>query len=225
MTDRSRGNWKQLHERYCNSLGNQTLTGYNHEYSNKLYDKKLHKEDDGLLCSTLYLNSVFASEPVWNVAAIERRVDKLMQDALKILSSPKLDEATLAKYMPSKRKDGTEWSIEKHHAWFANGGPAHVLFETLRVRIAEEFPLWTEYVKKYHIGFRVGKRKRTLSILARKSGHLALGVHKSVDELNNPNGIRVDKRAVQGIGPGMPTMIILEGATNIDATMEVLHQI
>lgn len=218
-------NWEQLHERYCNSLGNLTLTGYNQEYSNKPYDEKLHKEDDGLLCSPLYLNSVFASEPVWNVEAIERRAAKLMADALKIWPRPQLDESTLAKYTPSKRKDGTEWTIEEHHTWLASGGPAHDLFETLRARIAEEFPSWTEYVKKYYVGYRVGKRRQTLSIQARKSGHLVLGIRKHVDELKDPKKLCVDKRATGGIGPGMPTMVVLEGASDIDDAMEILRQV
>lgn len=80
-------------------------------------------------------------------------------------------------------------------------------------------------MKKYYVGYRVGKRKQTLSIQARKSGHLVLGVRKTVDELNDPNGICVDKRAVQGIGPSMPTMIILEGASDIDGCIEILRQI
>lgn len=216
--------WEQVHERYCNSLGNLTLTGYNQEYSNKPYDEKLHKFDDGLLCSPLYLNKGFASEPVWDAAAIERRADKLMQDALKIWPRPVLDEAILAKYRPAKRKNGVEWSIREHHPNLDVGGSAHGLFETLRARIAEEFPSWTEYVKKYYVGYRTSEGKQALSIIGRK-GRLALGLRKTVDILDDPEGICIDKRSVGGVGPGMPTLIILHGATDINAVIEVLQQV
>jgi hypothetical protein len=52
-----------------------------------------------------------------------------------------------------------------------------------------------------------------------------LGIRKHVDELNDPKKSCVDKRATGGIGPGMPTMVVLEGASDIDDAMEICRQV
>ena len=116
---------------------------------------------------------------------------------------------TIVTLSPSKRMGGAHWTIEEHHAWLAPGGPAHDLFETLRTRIAEEFPTWDEYVKKYYVGYRVGARRQALSIQARKSGHLVLGIRKHVDELNDPKEAMRRQTRDGRNWAGMPTMMTL----------------
>lgn len=98
--------WKHLHEPLCNSLGNLTLTGYNQEYSNKSFEFKLNKPDDGFARSPLYLNRLTAKETEWNADSINRRSAKLMEDAKKIWPYPTMSESILAKYKPQKIAKG-----------------------------------------------------------------------------------------------------------------------
>lgn len=216
--------WEHLHELLCNSLGNLTLTGYNQEYSNKPFDFKLHKPDDGFACSPLYLNRLIAEEAEWNAESIRRRAAKLMEDAKKIWPYPTMDESVLAKYKPQKRTEGITWTIENHHSWMAKGGPCYDLFTTLRNRLAVEFPSWKEDVKKYYVGYKAGT-KLALSVKDRKTGKLVLGLRAAIDKFNDPKGICVDKRDAGGIGPGMSTMIVLEDAAGLDDVIEILKQV
>ena len=216
--------WEDLHELLCNNLGNLTLTGYNQEYSNKPFEFKLNKPDDGFACSPLYLNRLIAEERAWNADSIKRRASKLMEDAKTIWPYPIIDESVIAKYRPQKTPDGITWTIEEHHPWMAEGGPCRDLFAALKSRLYDEFPTWKEDVRKYYIGFKDGKRL-TLSVQDRKTGKLVLGFRDSIDSFDDPKGICVDKRAAGGIGPGMRTMVVLEHESELDDVVKLLKQV
>ena len=216
--------WEHLHELLCNNLGNLTLTGYNQEYSNKPFEFKLNKPDDGFACSPLYLNRLIAEERAWNADSIKRRASKLMEDAKTIWPYPIIDESVIAKYRPQKTPDGITWTIEEHHQWMAEGGPCRDLFAALKSRLYDEFPTWKEDVRKYYIGFKDGKRL-TLSVQDRKTGKLVLGFRDSIDSFDDPKGICVDKRAAGGIGPGMRTMVVLEHESELDDVVKLLKQV
>ncbi len=216
--------WEHLHELLCNNLGNLTLTGYNQEYSNKPFEFKLNKPDDGFACSPLYLNRLIAEERAWNADSIKRRASKLMEDAKTIWPYPIIDESVIAKYRPQKTPDGITWTIEEHHPWMAEGGPCRDLFAALKSRLYDEFPTWKEDVRKYYIGFKDGKRL-TLSVQDRKTGKLVLGFRDSIDSFDDPKGICVDKRAAGGIGPGMRTMVVLEHESELDDVVKLLKQV
>ena len=95
-------NWEQDHEELCNTLGNLTLTGYNQEYSNSPFEKKLDLKDKGFRASHLYLNYWVAKQTTWDRGTIEERADMLADDALDIWPYPHLDDAVVDKYRPNK---------------------------------------------------------------------------------------------------------------------------
>jgi len=85
----------RIHEKYLNTLGNITLTGYNKEYGNKPFlDKKTCEH--GFNESTLFLNQDLKKINSWNESEILNRADILKKRALDIWEYPKLS------YIPSK---------------------------------------------------------------------------------------------------------------------------
>ncbi|MCQ2686644.1 DUF262 and DUF1524 domain-containing protein [Helicobacter pylori] len=96
-------NFQAIHEKYLNTIGNLTLTGYNQEYSNKSFQEKRDMEK-GFKQSSLKLNQSLKDLEVFGEKEIEKRANDLADWALKIWTYPKLDAETLEKYKPKKGK-------------------------------------------------------------------------------------------------------------------------
>ena len=77
--------WASIHQKYLNSLGNLTLTGYNPEYSNKLFIEKRDMEK-GFKDSGLQLNRGLAKLENWTEKEIVDRAEELSAIALEIWS-------------------------------------------------------------------------------------------------------------------------------------------
>ena len=80
-------NWRNIHEKYLDTIGNITLTAYNREMSNKNYSQKRLMEQ-GFNKSKLFLNEYFKKSPRWNEGTIKRRASILKDKALKIWDYP-----------------------------------------------------------------------------------------------------------------------------------------
>jgi len=76
-------NWELAHQKYLDTLGNLTLTGYNPEYSNKSFKTKRDCEN-GFTQSRLRLNSDLAKLDSWNEEEIKKRAERLAELALEI---------------------------------------------------------------------------------------------------------------------------------------------
>jgi len=76
-------NWELIHKKYLDTLGNLTLTGYNPEYSRKLFKEKRDMEK-GFKDSGLQLNRDLANLDKWAENAIMSRAEGLAEKALKI---------------------------------------------------------------------------------------------------------------------------------------------
>ena len=87
-------NWEEIHNKYLNTLGNITLTGYNSKMSNKPFLEKRDIEK-GFKDSKLSLNKFLRNVDYWNENTIIRRANKLKNVALKIWSYPKTDYVSL----------------------------------------------------------------------------------------------------------------------------------
>lgn len=75
--------WELVHNKYCNRLGNLTLTGYNPEYSNKPFVKKRDMKG-GFKDSGLKLNRDLAKLRRWTKKEMIQRGNRLSRTALKI---------------------------------------------------------------------------------------------------------------------------------------------
>jgi len=78
-----RENYTNVHKRWLHTLGNLTLTGYNSELSNKVFEEKLvHLQKN----SNLALNKYYQQKKitVWDEEAIKNRAEYLADIAIKI---------------------------------------------------------------------------------------------------------------------------------------------
>lgn len=90
-------NFQAIHEKYLNTIGNLTLTGYNEKYSNNSFQEKRDMEK-GFKQSSLKLNQSLKDLEVFGEKEIEKRANDLADWALKIWTYPKLEAEALEKY-------------------------------------------------------------------------------------------------------------------------------
>lgn len=96
-------NFQEIHDKYLHTIGNLTLTGYNHKYSNKSFQEKRGMEG-GFKDSPLRLNQGLRDLESFGEKEVKKRANDLADLALKIWAYPKLDAETLEKYKPKKDK-------------------------------------------------------------------------------------------------------------------------
>ncbi len=96
-------NFQAIHDKYLHTIGNLTLTGYNHEYSNKSFQEKQGMEK-GFKDSPLRLNQGLRDLESFGEEEIKKRANDLADLALKIWTYPNLNAETLEKYKPKKDK-------------------------------------------------------------------------------------------------------------------------
>ncbi len=80
-------NYLEIHEKYLNTIGNITLTGYNSKMSNKNFVEKRNMEK-GFKDSRLFLNSSLNKIERWGETEIKIRADILCEKAIKIWEIP-----------------------------------------------------------------------------------------------------------------------------------------
>lgn len=83
-------NWDEIYNKYLNTLGNLTLTGYNTKMSNKPFLEKRDMEK-GYEDSSLALNKYLRTLENWNEETIIERANQLTSTALKIWTYPKTE--------------------------------------------------------------------------------------------------------------------------------------
>ncbi|OOQ21011.1 hypothetical protein B0X63_02580, partial [Helicobacter pylori] len=137
-------NFEAIHEKYLNTIGNLTLTGYNQEYSNNSFQEKQGMEG-GFKDSPLRLNQSLKDLEVFGEKEIEKRANDLADWALKIWTYPKLDAETLEKYKPKKEKKVYDLSSYKF------GSHSRELFDILREKIKAFDERITESFMKAYI--------------------------------------------------------------------------
>lgn len=103
-------NYNEIHEKYLHTIGNLTLTGYNSEYSNKLFIEKRDMEK-GFKKSRLHLNVELANLDKWGKEEIINRANNLTLKALEIWSMPKTDYKEENEYISAYDLSDTQTSF------------------------------------------------------------------------------------------------------------------
>ncbi|WP_260424486.1 HNH endonuclease family protein [Staphylococcus capitis] len=81
-------NYKEIHTKYLNTLGNLTITGYNSKYSNRSFDEKQNMDEGFKHSHFTNLNQLPAQVDIWTDNEIQERTTQLSQLALKIWKYP-----------------------------------------------------------------------------------------------------------------------------------------
>ncbi len=106
-------NFQAIHEKYLNTIGNLTLTGYNEKYSNNSFQEKRDMEK-GFKQSPLKLNQSLKDLESFGEKEIEKRANDLADWALKIWTYPKLDAETLEKYKQKGKREKKAYDLSSY---------------------------------------------------------------------------------------------------------------
>ncbi len=206
-------NFQAIHEKYLNTIGNLTLTGYNEKYSNKSFQEKRYMEK-GFKQSSLKLNQSLKDLEVFGEEQIKKRANDLADWALKIWTYPKLDAETLEKYKPKKEKKAYDLSSYKF------GSNSKELFDILRKEIKALDERVTEKFNQDYISYMFDKN--FVDIVPLKNG-LKLYLNMPFTELQDEKNLARDMTNKGHLGNG-DIEIKLETKENIPYCLGLIKQ-
>ena len=88
---------------HVNKLGNLTLTAYNSELSDGLFEAKQRRIVGGYQDEYLFISHGLGDAKTWNAEFIEARTRLLADEALTVWPMPKINRATIDKYQSDKQ--------------------------------------------------------------------------------------------------------------------------
>ena len=168
--------WIYVHEKYIDTIGNLTLTGYNPELSNRPFKQK-QQIPGGFRDSPLRLNRRLAQVKRWDEAAIRERAEMLLDKALKIWTDHGIDPS-----MQGER--GGSWSLDDHHHLT---GEMMNIFRQLRQRILDlNASSISEQINRHYIGYSLNT---TFVGIVPQARRLVLYLKLPFPDLNDPEGL------------------------------------
>ncbi|MGL2348243.1 GmrSD restriction endonuclease domain-containing protein [Helicobacter pylori] len=213
-------NFEAIHEKYLNTIGNLTLTGYNSEYSNNSFREKRDMEK-GFKQSSLKLNQSLKNLESFGEKEIEERANDLADWALKIWTYPKLEAETLEEYKPKKeKKEKKAYDLSSY-----NFGPdSRELFDILRKEIKALDERITENFNQKYIAYKFFKIN-FVDIVVQNKG-LKLYLSMKFNELQDEIKEKLKISDVSNIGrPCVGNMKVeLETKENIPYCLGLIRQ-
>lgn len=82
-------NYLNIHDKYLNSIGNLTLTGYNSKYSNRSFQEKRDIKDGFIDSKFKFLNNIPSKSYKWSLDEIKTRINSIIERALEVWKLPK----------------------------------------------------------------------------------------------------------------------------------------
>ncbi|GAA7193166.1 DUF262 and DUF1524 domain-containing protein [Helicobacter pylori] len=174
-------NFKEIYDKYLDTIGNLTLTGYNSEYGNNSFQKKRGMKK-GFKDSPLRLNQGLRDLESFGEEGIKKRANDLADLALKIWTYPNLNAETLEKYKPKKDKkekrfyDLSSYKFNSH---------SRELFDILRKEIKALDERITEKFNQNYIAYKFNKN--FVDIVVQDKGlkfYLRMEFNELQDEIN-----------------------------------------
>ncbi len=186
-------NFQAIHEKYLNTIGNLTLTGYNEKYSNKSFKEKRDMEN-GFKQSPLKLNQSLKDLESFGEKEIEKRANDLADWALKIWTYPKLDAETLEEDKPKKeKKEKKAYDLSSYKF----SSDSRELFDILREKIKAFDERITEKFMKHYITY---KHDTIFASIAPLKSELNLNLKMDFSELQDEIKEKLKIRDVSNIG-------------------------
>ncbi len=225
-------NFEAIHEKYLNTIGNLTLTGYNSEYSNNSFREKRDMEK-GFKQSSLKLNQSLKNLESFGEKEIEERANDLADWALKIWTYPKLEAETLEEYKSKKekkeKKEKEEYKLRKEKkvydlSSYKFSPHSRELFDILRKEIKALDERVTEKFNQQYIAYKFFKIN-FVDIVVQNKG-LKLYLKMEFNELQDEIKEKLKIRDVSNIGcPCFGNMEVeLETKENIPYCLGLIKQ-
>ncbi|WP_187899892.1 GmrSD restriction endonuclease domain-containing protein [Helicobacter pylori] len=209
-------NFQAIHEKYLNTIGNLTLTGYNEKYSNNSFQEKRDMEK-GFKQSPLKLNQSLKDLESFGEKEIEERANDLADFALKIWTYPNLEAETLEGYKSKKEKKVYDLSSYKFSS------DSRELFDILRKEIKALDERITEKFNQQYIAY---KFKINFVDIVVQTKDLKLYLNMKFHELQDEIKAKLKIRDVSNIGcPCVGNMEVkLETKENIPYCLGLIKQ-
>ncbi len=207
-------NWKEIHKKYLNTIGNLTLTGYNSEMSDRPFMEKMNM-DGGFKQSAFRLNSYVVLQTNWAEQQIQERAKELCAKAEKVWPYPVMTAAELAPYQVEE-KSAPKYSLETYDI----NAFTRVLFETLDKRIMNLSPGITREYKKLYIAYKFDTNFTDIVVQKQR---LRISVNMKYSDVHDPNGICRDITGLGRWGNG-DVELYMEHTSDIDQVMEIIEQ-
>ncbi len=210
-------NFKEIHNKYLHTIGNLTLTGYNHEYSNKSFQEKRGMEG-GFKNSPLKLNQGLRDlESFFGEEEIKKRANDLADLALKIWTYPNLNAETLEKYKPKKdKKEKKVYDLNSYKF----GSHSRELFDILSKEIKALDEKIVENFNQDYISYKFSKN--FVDIVVQDKG-LKLYLNMKFNELQDEKNLARDMTNKGHLGNG-DIEVKLETKENIPYCLGLIKQ-
>ncbi|GAA7122527.1 DUF262 and DUF1524 domain-containing protein [Helicobacter pylori] len=209
-------NFQEIHDKYLHTIGNLTLTGYNHEYSNKSFQEKQGMEK-GFKDSPLRLNQGLRDLKSFGEEEIKKRANDLADLALKIWTYPKLDAETLEKYKPKKDKKEKEvYDLNSYNF----GSHSRELFDILSKEIKALDERITENFNQDYISYKFSKNFVDIVV---QTKDLKLYLNMKFNELQDEKKLARDMTNKGHLGNG-DIEVKLETKENIPYCLGLIKQ-
>ncbi|MCQ2676930.1 DUF262 and DUF1524 domain-containing protein [Helicobacter pylori] len=206
-------NFQAIHDKYLNTIGNLTLTGYNEKYSNNSFQEKRDMEK-GFKQSPLKLNQSLKDLESFGEKEIEKRANDLADWALKIWTYPKLDAETLEKYKPKKEKKAYDLISYKF------GSNSKELFDILSKEIKALDEKITEKFNQEYISYMFDKNFVDIVV---QTKDLKLYLNMPFNELQDEKNLARDMTNKGHLGNG-DIEVKLETKENIPYCLGLIKQ-
>ncbi|WP_231246676.1 DUF262 and DUF1524 domain-containing protein [Helicobacter pylori] len=209
-------NFQAIHDKYLHTIGNLTLTGYNHEYSNKSFQEKQGMKK-GFKDSPLRLNQGLRDLKSFGEEEIEKRANDLADLALKIWTYPKLDAETLEKYKPKKdKKEKKVYDLSSYNF----GSHSRELFDILSKGIKALDERITENFNQDYISYKFSKNFVDIVV---QTKDLKLYLNMKFNELQDEKDLARDMTNKGHLGNG-DIEVKLETKENIPYCLGLIKQ-
>ncbi|MGN6127567.1 MAG: GmrSD restriction endonuclease domain-containing protein [Humibacter sp.] len=207
--------WQDVQAKYLHTLGNLTLTGYNSEYSDHPFATKCDMEG-GFKDSPLRLNKGLGQLTEWNAAEIEKRAERLADEAVVIWTRPELPDDVIAEYQ--QQREVSDFSIEDHQ----NLLPAQrrTLFEKFSAEVLALDPGITRHFMKVYVAFKA--ETNFVDVVPQKA-RMRLSLNIPLEALHDERGEAWDVSDKGHWGNG-PTEVALSEDSDFAYVMGLVRQ-
>lgn len=176
--------WERIQKTWLHTLGNLTLTGYNSEYSDKIFISKRDMKG-GFKESPVRLNKDIAKMDHWTEDSIKNRGEVLSAQATSVWISPKVSIEILENYKPKKAKI-TEYTAEDHPHL---SGDIKKVFVEFRKQVLALDPCVIEEFLKLYVAY---KAETNFVDVVPQARRLRLSLNIPFAEINDPKGVCKD---------------------------------
>ncbi|MGL2873784.1 GmrSD restriction endonuclease domain-containing protein [Helicobacter pylori] len=209
-------NFQAIHEKYLNTIGNLTLTGYNEKYSNNSFQEKRDMEK-GFKQSPLKLNQSLKDLESFGEKEIEKRANDLADWALKIWTYPILEAETLEKYKQKGKREKKAYDLSSYKF----GSNSRELFDILREGIKALDERVTENFMKAYIAY---KFKTNFVDIVVQNKDLKLYLNMKFHELQDEKNLAKDRTNQKNHNGNGDVEVKLETKENIPYCLGLIKQ-